>query len=138
MIPYFTKEMLAPCGLVCSLCRHALQEEDPCHGCKGPDEYKYEYCKTKCGIVICQKFHENGYEYCDECPDFPCEDVMEKETRYQSKYPLKESPLANLREMRKIGADAFAEKQKERWSCECGGIISVHTGVCSRCGKKAE
>ena len=46
---------------------------------------------------------EKGYEYCDECPDYPCEDVMEKENRYTSKYPLYESPGENLRVIREHG-----------------------------------
>ena len=34
----FKAEMIAPCGLNCSLCSLALREKDPCPGCNGPDE----------------------------------------------------------------------------------------------------
>ena len=46
-----TTEMIAPCGLDCSLCSHAHDEVNPCPGCNGPDEQKYDYCRTRCGII---------------------------------------------------------------------------------------
>ncbi len=134
----FTASMIAPCGLDCSLCRHAHDDADPCLGCRGPEENKYTYCLEKCGIVRCERIRENRYEYCIECPDFPCEDVMEKETRYTEKYPLFESPFQNLRDIQETGMERFLEKQRLKWTCkECGGVISVHTGVCTDCGKAA-
>ncbi len=131
----FKAEMIAPCGLDCSLCSLALKEKDPCPGCNGPDENKPEFCASLCGIIRCSRRTENGYRYCDECPDFPCEDVMEKEKRYTSKYPRIESPLENLRLIREMGMDKFLKIETERWSCEkCGSTVSVHTGICSGCG----
>ncbi len=133
----FTAEMIAPCGLDCSLCKRAQEKINPCPGCHGPDENKPAFCREKCGIILCQKRRENGYVFCDECPDFPCEDVMEKENRYTSKYPLYESPLKNLREIRALGMEIFLENEREQWTCaECGEAVSVHTGICSGCGKQ--
>ena len=133
-----TAEMIAPCGLDCSLCSHAHDEVNPCPGCNGPDEQKYDYCRTRCGIIRCAERRENGYRFCDECPDFPCEDVMEKENRYMSKYPRKESPLANLRMIREKGMDEFLKLERRQWTCaKCRGIICVHTGLCTGCGEKA-
>lgn len=130
----FTAEMIAPCGLDCSLCRHAHDEEKPCPGCRGPEEDKYTYCHEICGIMRCDKLKENAYQFCDECPDYPCDDVMEKEERYMSKYPLKESPLENLQIIREVGMETFLEIEKEKWTCKkCGSPISVHTGVCTGC-----
>ena len=132
-----TAAMIAPCGLDCSLCKRALAETDPCPGCSGPDEHKPAFCSEKCGIILCRKRKENGYEYCDECPDDPGGDVTEKETRYTSKYPLHESPGQNLRDIRALGMERFLEKEREQWSCrECGHIVAVHTGICSGCGKQ--
>lgn len=54
------------CGLVCALC----SENEHCAGCKmggcpGKDRCKnYQCCTTK------------GYQYCYECPDFPCSDSI--------------------------------------------------------------
>ena len=129
--------MIAPCGLDCSLCKRALAEENPCPGCSGPDENKPEFCARECGIILCRKRIDNGYKYCDECPAYPCEDVTEKETRYTSRYPLYESPGENLRNIRELGTERFLSMERDRWGCrECGHIISVHTGVCSGCGKQ--
>ena len=75
--------------------------------------------------------------FCDECPDFPCADVMEKENRYGSKYPLCESPLENLYVIREAGVAAFLERERRQWTCpDCEDIICVHTGVCSGCGRQ--
>ncbi len=132
-----TAGMIAPCGLNCSLRQRALAETNPCPGCRGPNEHKPEFCANRCGIILCRKRKENGYEFCDECPDYPCEDVTEKETRYTSKYPLYESPGKNLREIRESGMEKFLEKERAQWTCEdCGCIVSVHTGVCSGCGRQ--
>ncbi len=133
----FTADMIAPCGLDCSLCRLAHDKDHPCAGCNGPNENKPRFCAELCGIVICEKRRNNGYEYCDECPEFPCEDVMEKESRYTTAYPLYESPLNNIRLIREIGMDAFLEKQRSEWTCkECGGPVCVQTGICRDCGRK--
>ena len=33
--------------------------------------------------------------------------------------------------------DAFLERERRQWTCPaCGGIICVHTGVCSGCGRQ--
>ena len=133
----FTADMMAPCGLDCSLCKRALAEENPCPGCLGPDENKPEFCAKRCGIILCLKRRENGYRFCDECPDFPCADVMEKETRYTAKYPLYESPVGNIREIRETGMEAFLAKERRRWTCgDCGSPVCVHDGLCSGCGKQ--
>ena len=132
----FAANMIAPCGLDCSICKRALAEISPCAGCRGPNDNKPEFCSMGCGIILCEERKENGYLFCDECPDFPCADVMEKETRYGSKYPLRESPLENLRVIREAGMAAFLERERKKWTCpSCGGVICVHTGVCSGCGR---
>jgi hypothetical protein len=62
---------------------------------------------------------------------------MEKENRYTSQYPLRESPLENLRRIREAGMEAFLEQERRTWTCEqCGSPVSVHTGICSGCGRK--
>ena len=130
-------EMIAPCGLNCGLCKRALAAENPCPGCRGSNENKPEFCKEKCGIILCRKRTENGYAYCDECPDYPCADETEKEKRYTSKYPMYESPGRNLRDIRELGMERFLENEHRQRTCgECGSIICVHTGICSGCGKQ--
>ena len=107
----FTDDMIAPCGLDCSICSRAQIEDDPCPGCNGPDENKPDFCANRCGIILCRKRKDNGYTYCDECPDYPCEDVMEKENRYTTQYPLRESPLENLRAIREDGMELLCDPE---------------------------
>ena len=92
----FSAEMIAPCGLDCSLCMFAHASEKPCLGCNVDSDTKPAFCASWCKIIPCEKRVKNGYQYCDECPDYPCEDMMERETRYTTAYPLKESPMQNL------------------------------------------
>ena len=47
----FTADMIAPCGLDCSLCSMAQKKDDPCPGCNGPAEKKPEFCSSWCGIM---------------------------------------------------------------------------------------
>ena len=134
---FITAEMIAPCGLDCSLCKRALADTNPCPGCHGPDGEKPAFCSGQCGIIQCEKRKGNGYAFCDECPDYPCADVAEKENRYTSKYPLYESPGKNLHDIRELGMEAFLENERKQWTCgECGHVVSVHTGLCSGCGKQ--
>ena len=52
---------------------------------------------------------------------------MEKENRYMSKYPHRESPLDNLRMIRVEGMDAFLAYERQQWTCpNCGRPFSVH------------
>ena len=51
----FTKDMIAPCGLDCSICRRALAGTDPCAGCRGSNDNKPEFCSERCGIILCEK-----------------------------------------------------------------------------------
>ena len=133
----FTEGMIAPCGLDCSICGQALKSENPCPGCLGPDENKPDFCRERCTIITCEKLKANSYRFCDECPDFPCDACTERETRYMSKYPVRESPAANIADIRKLGMDEFLIRQRDKWTCKlCGEIICVHTGICRGCGKE--
>jgi hypothetical protein len=59
----FTKDMIAPCGLDCSICKRALAETHPCAGCRGPSDNKPEFCSVRCGIILCEKRKSNGYHF---------------------------------------------------------------------------
>lgn len=132
----FTEKMIAPCGLDCSICWKAHDPAGACPGCLAETtEGKSPFCATKCKIIRCEKLLTNGWRFCDECPDFPCEDCEERETRYMNNYPCKESPYGNIRAVRERGMDAFLKEERAEWTCEkCGGVVSVHTGTCTSCG----
>ena len=133
----FEEKMIAPCGLDCSLCSEAHKKEKPCSGCMGPDDCKPEFCSARCTIIQCAKRKEGSYRFCDECPDFPCDLIRERDEIYRTQQALEESPIENLKCYREKGMSAFLREQKARWTCkECGGVVSVNDGVCSGCGKK--
>lgn len=131
----FHAKMIAPCGLNCSVCIGALREENPCLGCWGPDEAKPEFCASQCKIASCTLRRTLPGGFCDECPQYPCAEMTERETRYMNDYPLSESPMGNLASIRKVGMNAFLNQERTKWSCiSCGGTICVHTGHCAACG----
>ena len=75
-----------------------------------------------------------GYWFCDQCPEYPCEACREGEERYQSQYALQKSPKGN-HPGRGDGA-VFAAAAREM---ELSGLrepISVHYGVCRDCGRE--
>ena len=128
--------MIAPCGLDCTICHRAVEPVNPCKGCRGPVEFMADYCLNRCPIRKCDKRSGFATDFCDACPDYPCEEVMEKQTRYTTEYPLVESPDENLVSIRENGLEAFIAEETARWTCgECGGVICVHSGTCARCGK---
>ena len=129
--------MIAPCGLNCALCKRALLADDLCPGCNGPDEHKPDYCATKCGVPRCEKRKTLPDRFCDQCPDYPCADIMEKETRYANAYRMLESPIGNLAYIRQHGMEAFLKRETERYTCpDCGGTICIQQSVCAVCGKR--
>jgi len=133
----FTEQMIAPCGLNCSLCKEALKAENPCQGCNGDSSVKPEYCSLRCKIIICSMRESLAGEFCDKCPSYPCEHILEREHRYAAAYAMVESPIQNLKRIREEGMEQFLSSEREAWSCTaCGGIICVHTGVCSQCGRQ--
>ena len=49
------------------------------------------------------------------------------------------SMIKNLKNIEKLGIRAFIKKEKIKWACSvCGGIICVHRGFCSKCGKERQ
>lgn len=127
-------KMIAPCGLDCSVCIGALREKSPCTGCWGPDDTKPEFCSSQCKIATCTIRKTLPGGFCDECPQYPCTETMERENRYTNDYPLSESPMENLAFIRKEGMTAFLDRERTKWSCpSCGGTFCVHTGRCATC-----
>ena len=56
---------VAPCGLVCGMCKNATPEKGSCPGCQnegGPEECHQRDCSA-----------EKGLPGCWECGDFPCD-----------------------------------------------------------------
>ena len=132
----FKENMIAPCGLNCGICHETLRKENPCTGCLGPNETKSDYCANHCKISVCDIRQTLPDRFCDQCPQFPCSEMTDKEIWYANTYPMVESLMGNLALIRKEGMEKFLQLEAERWGCTVGGTICVHTGICSGCGKE--
>lgn len=129
------RNKIAPCGLNCAVCSEALRKESSCVGCRN-EGYKGEYCANICKIVKCEIRKTLPDGFCDECPQYPCREIVDKECWYANDYPMIESLMGNLAFIRENGIEKFLQREKERWTCsDCGRIISVHDGICYGCGK---
>lgn len=120
--------MLAPCGMNCMVCYKHCYTKKPCPGCTLGDSGKPEHCR-KCRIKECVK--ARGYTYCFECTDFPCKIIKSLEKSYNKRY--NESLVGHSIEAKDKGIDTFLVSQREKWTCQCGGAISLHDGECSEC-----
>lgn len=134
-----TLEQIAPCGLICSVCEHAIYDDPPCPGCRGEGEGKIEFCKSVCRIPKCEKRLKHDWSFCDKCPDYPCEEITEKQVRYTTKYLLMENPMGLLGKFKSEGTVKTLKNLEEEWICpECGEFICVHTGTCKNNCKRTK
>ena len=130
--------MIAPCGMNCAVCMgHLLREKNKCPGCRGDSSNKPVNC-VKCVIINCVFLKSNNLKYCSaKCEKYPCTRLINLDKRYRSKYSM--SMIENLENIEQQGIIKFVRNEKARWACpECGGIICVHRGFCSECGKYKE
>ncbi len=128
-------ELIAPCGMNCAICMgHLLRDENICPGCRGDDVNKPGNC-VRCVIANCDYLENSKSKYCsDKCEKFPCARLRSLDKRYRTKYDM--SMLENLKHIEELGIRAFVRNEKVRWTCAlCGGLICVHRGSCSNCGK---
>ena len=125
--------MIATCGMNCEICMAHLREKKKCNGCNNDDKDKPFHC-TKCVIKHCEIKQQLNFNFCYDCPKYPCTRLKQLDKRYRTKYKM--SMLDNLAKIKEIGPDNFVQAENERWTCDCGGIICVHKGCCSICGKE--
>jgi hypothetical protein len=119
----------------CAICRGHLLRKNNCPGCLGDDTNKTKSC-INCVIANCDNLKKTGAKYCSEkCEMYPCRRLRDLDKRYRTRYHM--SMIENLESINGTGIRAFVRNEKVRWTCtECGGIICVHAGCCSDCGKK--
>jgi hypothetical protein len=123
--------MLAPCGVNCFVCYVHLRTRKTCPGCLGQDESKPDHCR-KCKIRDCAG--QRGVAFCSLCPTFPCAALKRLDRSYQQRYQA--SLIENGVRLAAAGGACFLAEERARWTCaDCGGVISLHDGVCSDCGK---
>ncbi len=125
----FNEMLFAPCGMNCAVCYKHLAKK-PCSGCLWGDSAKPGHCQT-CRIKDCVS--KKGIGYCLHCSLFPCGLIKALDKSYQTRYGT--SLIANSLLVKEQGTAAFMAQQRKLYTCsDCGGIISLHDGICSCCG----
>lgn len=124
------REMIAPCGVNCLACSAHLNPQNPCPGCRAPQEKITRKSCRNCAKKKCAL--GQGLQWCFECGRFPCGGIKSLSRRYVQNYKV--DLLQNGLEA-KQDMDAFLQAQKERFTCAlCGGVTNQHRGRCSECG----
>ncbi len=130
------EEMIAPCGMNCSLCRAAQFKEMDlnklgfhkmyCAGCL-PRGKNCTHMKDACEIL------GNGrVRFCFECENYPCKRLKSLDKRYKTKYQI--SMIDNLNYIKQFGMEQFLKKEYDKWQCSnCGELICCHNGLCLNC-----
>jgi len=119
MIKTVSKNLIAPCGMNCGVCRAHLRdqkEQNFCPGCRSDAIYK------SCLKCIIRKCPERKGEYCD-CDHLPCRRLKQLDARYRNKYDM--SMLENLKEIEQSGIGLFVEKQNKKYVFD-DGVFCVH------------
>ncbi len=130
------KNIIAPCGINCSLCiSYQFLKKDLngqgfykkyCPGCIP----RGEHC-THMGDR-CKLLGKGMIRFCFECQDFPCKRLKTLDKRYRTKYHM--SMIENLEFIQNYSLERFLEKEEEKWKCPgCGEIICCHNGLCLNC-----
>ena len=126
------KELIAPCGGNCGICKFYYREKNRCPGCRVEDENKSKSVR-ECIIINCDVIKKNHAKFCFECSSIPCKRLQNLDKRYRTKYHM--SPLENLTCIKEQGIDSFLEKETTKWTCpQCGGMVTCHGGTCLQCG----
>lgn len=121
-------EMYAPCGVNCMICYKHCNSKNKCEGCFKKSNGKPEHCR-RCNIKDC--ICENNIEYCFECEKYPCKYIKNIDKSYKKRYGV--SVLENSEYVKLKGIECFLDNKRIRYSCQCGGIISLNDGICSEC-----
>jgi len=143
------RELLAPCGLYCGVCRiyQAHQNKDlefkkkilptlhdygaksvddiACNGCLS-DDFVFHFCRT-CPIKDCIKSKE--IEGCYICDDFPCKIITHWPHPLDKKVMLRAVPT-----WRKLGTEKWVEVEEKRYQCpKCGNKLFHGAKKCENC-----
>ena len=123
------KNMIAPCGMNCSLCLAYQREKNRCIGCNKEDANTHNHL-AKCVIKNCPK--RINLKNCCKCDTYPCKRLKQLDKRYTLKYNM--SMIDNLNYIDKNGIDSFLKKEELKWKCKkCGNSICVHRNKCLKC-----
>ncbi len=113
------KDLIAPCGMNCNICRAHLRENNPCHGCTYAGQNRPK-SREHCRLRICTK--RKG-KFCFSCVEFPCDRLQRLDKRYRTRYGMSE--IENLVYIKEKGIKKFIEKENKKWVSK-KGILCVH------------
>jgi len=129
--------LIAPCGMNCGICSSylALKQDIKsrgirmpyCSGCRSRNK-QCAFIKKRCGLLT-----GGLVQYCYECKDFPCANLLRLDKKYRACYRM--SMVENLECIKAKGIQQLIDAEKEKWRCpECGQVICCHNGICFACG----
>ncbi len=113
-----SKNLIAPCGMNCAICRAHLREHNPCHGCRDAEQNK-PTTRVACRLRRCAQ--RRGI-FCD-CAEFPCDPLNHLDQRYRTRYGMSE--IENLIYIRNHGVEKFLANERTKWVSE-RGTLCVH------------
>jgi len=140
-------DLAASCGLYCGSCGIYLasQENDTekllqyalvlnqslnetfCDGCRV--DRKSAHCSKMCLFINCT--FEKGIEFCGACPEFPCKELKD----FQSRMPHRVEILESQNRLKEIGWEQWLIEMKENYSCpQCNTVNSAYDILCRNCG----
>jgi len=131
------EELIAPCGMNCSLCvayifgKNNLNKEGfhkkYCPGCIPRGENCTFSLSNHCELI-----GKGKIRFCYECSTFPCDGLKRLDKRYKTKYNM--SMIDNLNYIKDNGMDKFLIKDTDKWKCNtCGDLKCCHNGLCLNC-----
>lgn len=140
------KDSVAYCGLFCESCgvyiatqnkddkeleriaqkMKTKKEDIPCEGCRS------KVLSLHCRSCKYREYAQNKeIDNCEECHDFPCDELRE----FQGQMPHRAELFESARFRKEKGVTQWLEKMKEDYSCEsCGFINSPYYIICKKCG----
>ncbi|MFC1898701.1 DUF3795 domain-containing protein [Candidatus Cloacimonadota bacterium] len=141
---YENSKIAAVCGLFCGACTlYIASQEDPprlkamadrfqlsveevsCNGCRS--EKRSPYCE-QCKMFTCA--WDRGYEFCHECPDYPCADLK----LFQMERPHRNELWQDQDRIKEIGCEKWLMEITKNYTCiQCGTINSAYDMKCRKC-----
>ena len=82
------KDLIAPCGMNCSICKFHNREKNTCPGCRELEK-KIPKTRFKCIVRACEILKKGKWKYCsDRCENYPCKRLKSLDKRYSTKYHM--------------------------------------------------
>jgi len=131
------KELIAPCGMDCSICSSYLAYSHNFPKRKGrPQCIGCRVRNRPCAFIRrdCELLKQNKITFCFECSRFPCRNLKYLDKRYIDSYGM--SFVGNLIYIKANGLAKFIFGQKRKYKCpQCGDTLCIHNNKCYTCDR---